>query len=377
MHIGIDYTSALNQRAGIGRFTRGLVGGLAEVDRTHQYLLVHARTRRASQSCPLPDNFTLRQLPFGEWAMAVAWQRLGLPVPVELLSGRLDIFHAPDYLLPPLWKAQGVITVHDLSFLLYPECAEPNLVRYLSRAVPKSIDRAALVLADSFSTKKDLIRLLGVPERKVEVVHGGVDARFTRVTDQSVLQRVRRRYPVESPYILSLGTVEPRKNLSRLMEAYAALRTSGKISHRLLIAGARGWRNSELARVYERLKLDDCIAFLGFVPDEDLPALYTLADLFVYPSLYEGFGLPPLEAMACATPVVCSNTSSLPEIVGDAAALIDPLDVAGLSSAMESLLGNGAQAGLLAARGRERASSFTWARAARRLVSIYEEVGAN
>ncbi|MDO8671278.1 MAG: glycosyltransferase family 1 protein, partial [Dehalococcoidia bacterium] len=275
MRIGIDYTSALNQRAGIGRFTRGMVYGLSQVDRTNQYVLIHARTRRASPENALPGNFVCRQLPLGERALAILWHRLGVPASVEYFAGQLDIFHAPDYVLPPLRQAKGIITVHDLSVMLYPEHAEPNLVKYLCKTVPGCIERARLILADSNSTRDDIIRLLGAPENKVQVVYGGVDRRFAKVADPLILRQIRESYPIDRPYIFSLGTIEPRKNLVTLLEAYDSLRATGKTAHRLLIGGARGWQNSRLARAYDRLTSKEDVIFLGFIPDEDLPALYS------------------------------------------------------------------------------------------------------
>lgn len=375
MRIAIDYTPALNQRAGIGRYTRSLVGALACLDRTNHYLLLWARGRGAKPADGWPPNFRLQRLPLSEWTLKALWHRLGLPLPLEFLVGNMDLFHATDFVLPPLQKGKALLTVHDLSFLLYPEQTQPELVRYLSKVVPSSIQRASLVLADSESTKADLMRLLALPEEKVEVVYCGVDTRFSPASDEETLSQVRVRYGLDRPFILTLGTLAPRKNLARLLEAFALMRQSVALPHRLLVAGVAGWRSESLPLQVERLGLVGEVIFLGFVPEEDLPALYTLADLFVYPSLYEGFGLPPLEAMACGTPVAASNASSLPEVLGDAGLLFDATSPEAMAEALHRALTDGELRLQMRERGLRRAASFTWERAAQKLLGLYQQVG--
>jgi len=293
---------------------------------------------------------------------------------VEVLAGSFDVFHAPDYVLPPLARGRGIVTIHDLSFLRLPECAEPSLAAYLAAVVPRSVRRAAAVLADSESTQRDICTLLDVPPERVHVVYAGVGPEYHGRYDAAARMAVRQRYHLPDAMILFVGTIEPRKNLVRLVEAYACLRRQG-ITHTLVIAGRRGWREDAVFATVERLGLGDHVLFPGYIPEEDLPIVYSLADLFVFPSLYEGFGLPPLEAMASGVPVVCTATSSLPEVVGDAALTVEATDTKALAIAMERALTMPDLRRELIIRGRARAARFTWEDAAHRVLGIYELVG--
>jgi len=374
MRIAIDYTPALRQGAGIGRYTRGLVDALAGLDRQNEYTLFCAGQKPERTDWPANFNVQASNLP-AQW-LTVGWHRLHLPVPVERLIGACDIFHSPDFTLPPLKGARGVVTVHDLSFLRVPQCADPALRAFLEKAVPRAADQAQRVLADSESTRRDLIELLNVPAEKISVVPGGVEPRFRPVRDTVRLAGVRKRYNLPQWFILSLGTLEPRKNFSRLISAYAQLRRQTGLPHSLVIAGGKGWLYQEIFDQVTREGLSEFVHFPGFVADEDLPALYTLADLFAFPSLYEGFGMPPLEAMACGTPVVASNNSSLPEAVGAAALLVDAEDVEGLADAMARVLGSAVLQTRLADLGRAQAARFTWQSAAQKLLEAYRLAAA-
>jgi len=368
VHVGLDYTPALRQGAGIGRLTRGLVQGLSQVDRENRYSLV---IKGPVPRLGLPSNFRPCRLPFSERLSHIVWHRLGLPLAVDLFTGPLDVFHSPDYLLPPVRKGARVITVHDLTFLVVPQYAEPNLARYLAGALPRSIERATLVLADSETTRQDLISLLKVPPEKVVVVYSGIDRSFAPVDDAACLDGVRAKYGLHGPFILNLGTLEPRKNLEGLLRAYALLHNEGRLPHRLVLAGGKGWLYQGLFKLLEDLKLGEAVSLLGYVAEEDLPALLSLAEVFVYPSFYEGFGLPPLEAMACGTPVVASNAPCLPEVLGDAALLVDPLDHHALASAIIRVLEDGSLRQCLLAKGLEQAAKYTWTAAAERALSLY------
>ncbi len=374
MHIAIDYTAAVQQRAGIGRYTRELVGALLRLEEAreaHRYTLFAAAGGRTASVGEFPPAVRRRFLPLNDEWVARLWHRARLPIPVETFTGPIDLFYSPDFVLPPTRpRTRTLLTVHDLSFLRYPDHFVPKLVQYLSRVVPESVRRADRVLADSEATRADLVDLLGTPPEKVEVLYSGVDERFRPEGEPGERERLRARYGLDRPYVLSVGTIQPRKNYIRLIRAFARLPVSGVM---LVIAGARGWLYEEVlaeaARQAERVRI------LGFVEDEDLPALYRGASLFVFPSFYEGFGLPVLEAMACGVPVVCSCASSLPEVAGDAALLVDPHDEEGLREAMERALEDEGLRREMTARGRARAAAFTWERAARGLMAAFAEVG--
>ena len=373
MRIGIDYTAAVRQGAGIGRYTRELVRALAELDRGNDYVLLAATGRQGQEPGEWPPNFRVRSVPISDRVLAILWHRLQLPLWVELATGPLDIFHSPDFVLPPVRHARTLLTVHDLSFMRHPECADANLRAYLNKVVPRSVHRADLVLADSQNTKDDLVELLGVAPDRIEVIYPGVEERFRPIEDQALLGKVRRRYNLPPRFVLGLGTLEPRKNFPCLIKAYSSLVTRYP-SLQLVIAGGKGWLYQEIFATVERLGLEAQVIFPGFVADGDLPALYNLADLFVFPSLYEGFGLPPLEAMACGTPVITSNASSLPEVVGQAGLMVEATDVEALAEAMKRVLEDDALREGMIAKGLEQAREFTWEGAAAKLLSLYQAI---
>ena len=374
LRIGIDYTAAVRQGAGIGRYTRELVRALAELDRSHDYVLFAAAGGQRPADTDWPPNFQMRSVPLSDRALAILWHRLRLPLWVELVTGAVDIFHSPDFVLPPVRRAKTLVTVHDLSFIRYPQCADANLRVYLNKVVPRSVHRANLVLADSQSTKDDLVELLGVAPDRIEVVYPGVEKRFRPIEDQALLEKVRKRYDLPPRFILGLGTLQPRKNFTRLIEAFASLQVCKFASLHLVIAGGKGWLYEEIFATVEQLSLKKKVVFPGFVADEDLPALYNLADLFVFPSLYEGFGLPPLEALACGTPVITSDASSLPEVVGEAGPMVEATDVEALAEAMKRVLEDDALRERMIAKGMKQARKFTWEQAAAKLLNLYEAI---
>ncbi len=373
--IGIDYTAAYEQGAGIGRYVRDLIRALAAHDRSTAYrLFVAGAPRDGLPPAPGP-NFQWRPTRITPRWFARLWHRLQLPLPVETFTGRVRLFHATDFTLPPtLPGTKTLLTVHDLSFVRAPETSTPVLKAYLDRVVPRSARRATHVLADSQATKDDLIELYGMPPEKITVLLSGVNPEFKPVTDTNSLRAVRQRYQIpDNPYILSIGTVQPRKNYARLITALAALGPAHEDVH-LVIAGGRGWLDSPIFRAVYDQGLEDRVHFIGFARDEDLPALYSGAACLAYPSLYEGFGFPVLEAMACATPVVTSTISSMPEVAGDAALLVDPYSVEAIAEALGRLLSDSELRETLVRRGIEQAAQFTWSRTAWQLREIYDSI---
>jgi glycosyltransferase involved in cell wall biosynthesis len=374
MRIAIDYTPALRQGAGIGRYTRGLVEGLARIDSANLYTLFSAGDRPSAGDWPA--NFRLRTSPIPHRWLTVGWHRLRLPFPVELLAGACDLYHSPDFTLPPLRRARGLVTIHDLSFLRVPECADPRLRAFLERAVPAAVVRAHRILADSENTRTDLIEILGVDPDRISVVTPAVEPRFRREDAAVRLENVRARYRLPERFILGLGTLEPRKNFTGLIAAFSRLAGETGLPHALVIGGQPGWLYDGIYRQAEREDVAGRVLFPGFIADEDLPALYSLAEVFVFPSLYEGFGIPVLEAMACGTPVVTSNNSSLPEASGSAALMVDATDSAGLAGAIAKVLNDAELRRRMIAAGNEQASRFTWQRSAQALLKAYERAAA-
>ena len=380
--IGIDFTSASRERAGIGRYARELVRALSRVDHTNRYVLFVPRDAYAELlAYNWSPNFSIRRAPLTERYLAALWHRARVPLPVETFIGGVDVFYSPDFLLPPTFAQRKLVTVHDLSYVRVPECFPAPLLNYLNRAVPPSVARADLILADAASTQRDLVDVYSVPINKVKVLYSGVDPRFRPDVSQASQARVRE-LTHGKPYLLSVSTIQPRKNYSRLIEAFAHLISNVQfpisnfqslISNlQLVIAGGRGWMFDEIFQTVERLGLQNRVIFPSFFSDEDVPALYAGATLFVYPSLYEGFGLPVVEAMACGLPVVSSNASSLPEVGGDAVLYFDPRDVDAMMAAIQRALTDESLRADLRAKGLIQAKKFSWEKAARELKNYLE-----
>lgn len=371
--IAIDYSAALAQGGGIGRYTRELIAALAAEDNRTPYLLF-AAGQQIDHLPALPGpNFTWKPTRLSTEWLARLWHRARVPLPIEFWTGPISLLHAPDFTLPPARTGvRTVLTVHDLSFIRSPETATPRLRVYLNSVVPRSVARADHILADSAATGQDLVELYHTPAGKISVLYSGVESRFARIDDQAVLGAVRERYRLgDGPYILSVGTVQPRKNYERLVEAFVRLE---RADIKLVIAGGKGWLDNPLYERIDALKLRDRVVMAGFVDDADLPALYSGAHVFAFPSLYEGFGLPPLEAMACGVPVVSSNTSSLPEVVGDAALCVDPYSVDELAEALRLALHDETLRRTLIDKGYRRARQFTWQSAAHQLRELYTKL---
>ncbi len=372
--ITIDYTPAYEQGAGIGRYVRELVSALASISSEHRYQLFIAGADPAHLPQKPASNFTWSSTRLTPVWLARIWNRLRWPVPVEVFAGRAELYHATDFVLPPtLPGTRTIVQVHDLSFVRVPEAAAPRLKAYLDRVVPESVARAHRVLADSQATKTDLIELYGTPSEKVMVLYGGVDQRF-RPAPADAVATVRQKYGLDNiPFIFSIGTVQPRKNYGRLIQALAQVRQRGLDVH-LVIAGGRGWLEDPIYQMIETAGMQAYVHLIGFADDDDLPALYTAASGFAFPSLYEGFGLPVLEAMACETPVLTSNVSSLPEVAGRAALLVDPYRVDEIAVNLEKLLGDTEVRSGLIQLGRDQVEKFSWQAAATQLIEIYENL---
>ncbi len=377
MKIGIDVTAAITQGGGIGRYTRELIFALTAVDQHNEFHFFSAKTPTASpvpNPIPRTKNVQLHTAPLDERWLYRLWYRLRLPLPVQTFTGGLDLFHSPDFVLPPVHgRIPTLLTVHDLSFVHYPETFPERLVSYLNRVVPWSVGRATHILADSQATKDDLTAVWRVPPEKVTVLYSGVHGRFQPVTDEQKLTAVRQRYQLgDAPYILAVGTVQPRKNYQMLIRAFQPIARTHP--HNLVITGGKGWLMEEMMAEVARQGLHGRVHFPGFVADEDLPALYSGAALFVLPSLYEGFGLPLLEAMGCGVPVISSNASSLPEVAGDAAIQLSPHDQKGWTEAIHHLLADPVARTRLVAAGFRQARRFTWEQSARQLCTLYQQL---
>lgn len=381
MIIALDYNAALRQIAGIGRYTRELVRAFLCQQSDDQLVLFFADRDLPPDHRGRRDLLALQHefprvravpIPLTERWLTIMWQRARLPLPVERWTGPVDLVHAPDFVLPPVRSAPTLLTVHDLTFRVHPETAHANLRRYLDHAVPRSLARATHVLADSQSTKRDLQRLMGVDERNITVLYPGIGVQFRRVTDDARLAEVRSRFHLPSQFLIHVGTIEPRKNLDRLMAAFDRVRRDHD-GLELLLGGKPGWMSDPIVA---RARQTAGARLLGPIADADLPALYTLATACVYPTLYEGFGFPPLEALACGTPALVANTSSLPEIVGDLGVLVDPLDSDNLAEGIAKVIADREVRQAARERGPQQAARFTWERAGAELLGLYRRISA-
>ncbi len=383
MKIAIDYTPAVRQIAGVGRYTRSLVQALIHTAPDDSYTLLYAG---AAPSIPLSAGVdeesrrdggavTLRRLPVPERLLTVLWHRWRVPLWADLCSPGSAVFYSPNFVLPPLLHAKGVVTVHDLSFLRYPETHDPGLVAFLTAAVPRAVRAAALVLADSEHTRQDTIALLGVPPEKTAVLLSAADPIFRPVDDSDALETVRQRRGLDRPYVLSVGTVQPRKNLPRLIAAVRRLRERTGEDIVLVHAGRRGWLYAEVEQAVQDHAMTDSFRLIEDADDSELRLLYAGAVALAYPSLYEGFGLPCVEAMACRCPVVASDVSSVPEVVGDAGLLVEPTDVEAITDALSRCLGDSELRATLIERGTAQAAWFTWERSAAELHRLLHAVG--
>lgn len=296
----------------------------------------------------------------------VVWEQFLLPV--HLVLDDVDLLHGPAYALPLICPTRSIVTVHDLSFFLYPQAFNPGNRLYLRLMTRLAAQRADAVLAVSEHTRQDVLRLLNVPADRVHAVPNGIDSTFRPLPTPQV-RRFRAENQLPEQFILCISTIEPRKNLATLIRAYAAL---GNTQYKLVIGGGRGWRYESIFALVEELGLEDRVCFPGFVAHSDLPYWYNTADVFVFPSIYEGFGLPPLEAMACGTPVIASNASSLPEVVGSAGLLVEPTDVTALADAIQQVISKPELAASMAAQGLARAGGFSWRACAERTARLYE-----
>jgi glycosyltransferase involved in cell wall biosynthesis len=374
LRVAIDYTPAYEQGGGIGRYVRELVAALALLDRESEYRLFVAGAVHSSLS-DFSGNFSWFPTRVSSVWLSRLWHRLRIPIPVQIFVGWVDLYHATDFVLPPLFSwTKSIVTVHDLSFVRVPGAASPALRAYLDRVVPDSVRRASYVLADSEATRRDVLEVYGVESGRVGVLYSGVDFRFGfSVLDLTI--RNFYRLP-ERPYVFTVGTIQPRKNYSRLIQALAILR-SRNYDLSLVIAGGHGWLEDPIYETIRETGMSDFVHFIGFASDDDLPALYSGAACVAFPSLYEGFGFPVLEGMACGTPVVTSNVSSLPEVAGDAALMVDPYDVEEIAHAIQRVLDDETLRQTMIERGFAQARRFTWERSARQLLEIYSRVLGN
>jgi glycosyltransferase involved in cell wall biosynthesis len=370
MHIAIDAHSVGTGLAGNETYAANLVEALAEVDTENRYTVYVTRREAAARfSGRWPNVRAQRTLPH------TPLLRIPVTLSAELRRRPVDILHV-QYTAPPFAPCPVVVTIHDLSFEHLPQTFKRRSWMQLRATVRRTARRAAHVIAPSEFTRRDLIDSYGLDPARVSAIPLAASQRFRPVEDARELERVRSHYGIRGEYILAVGSIQPRKNLERLIRAYSGLRRERGRSNlpQLVIVGKRAWLYGETLRAVEAEGVADSVVLTGYVSESDLPALYTGALCFAYPSYFEGFGLPPLEAMSCGTPVLAGNLTSLPEVVGDAGLLIDPFDTGALARALARLIDDAALRAQLRERGLQRARAFDWRDTARMTLQVYRRV---
>jgi glycosyltransferase involved in cell wall biosynthesis len=370
MKIGIDARSMFGTPTGVGRYLSNLLTHLSHLDKENEYWLYtdHPRVHSIIQH----DNFHQKHLTIPFAQNYFTWSHFRLPP--ELFLHPIDLFHFPFYTMPVIRNYKSIVTIHDITYEIHPEWYSWKgllAMRFFSRYAARHADT---ILTDSHNTKQDILRYYGVPENKVVVIYLGVEERFKKIEKCSVLDQIRVQYRITSQYvILYVGSIHTRRNIEQLIRAFQML--CRKISDiQLVVVGKQEYPYLDIQALVDQLALHNRVILPGYVQDADLPLLYNLADLFVYPSSYEGFGLPPLEAMACGTPVIVSNNSSLPEVTGDAAILIDPLNIKDMTDTMYQVLNNEKLRHSMAEKGITQARKFSWEQTAKETLAVYQEI---
>jgi glycosyltransferase involved in cell wall biosynthesis len=369
LRIAIDAHSVGTRLGGNESYATNLIEALAEIDNVNQYTIFVTRREARERFGNRWPNFHVRAtLPHTPFV------RIPLTLSAELRRNRVDVLHV-QFTSPPFSPCPVVVSIHDLSFEHLPQTFKRRSRLQLRLTVRRSARNAAQVIALSEHTRMDLINTYNLRPEKVNVVPIAAPAAFAPVRDDNELQRVRQTYGIGPDYILSVGSIQPRKNLRRLVEAYSLLRherTEGKLPQ-LVLVGKNAWLYEETLRSLKDLKVGVSVILTGYVPESDLPALYSGALCFVYPSYFEGFGLPPLEAMKCGAPVIVGNKTSLPEVVGEAALMVDPFDVNAIAGAIQKMISDSHLRSELRVKGLERAKRFDWKETARQTLAVYEK----
>ena len=371
MRVGFDIGPISKNRTGVGNYCYYLLKNLLDLSSPAQFV-GFASGRSRPQLDALAGRVPYRWLPCPTRLLYKSWTHLRQPQ-VDGLLGGVDVYHATNYFLPPARSAKRVVTIHDLAFIAAPEWCSPKIVEPFSGGMKRFAREADGILVYSESTKNDVLRYLDADPAKITVAPMAVDESFTPMPRERAVAHVKTRYGIDGPFLLFVSTLEPRKNIPTLLRTFAKLT---ELPHRLVMIGSVGWNAEPIFQTIKELRLEDRIIRPGFVPHLELPAFYCAADAFVFPTLYEGFGLPLLEALLCGCPVVTSDNSSVPEVTGGAALATDAMDVDGFADAVRRMLSDDALRTALIARGLEHAKRFSWKACAEVTLDVYQRLTA-
>lgn len=377
MKVFVEGTALFGRRTGVGQYSKRLIDATIAIDKGNNYTVFGFLFFCKRKSSPLSPSANLsyrfvRYLP-GRVYNKILKANISLPVDL-LLGAKPDVVFFPNFVRWPLaFGEKSIIVIYDLSYLTHGQHAQDANRRYLTKFVPRSIKKASAIVTISQNSKREIMAEYGVSEDQVTIVNPALDHQEYRHRSEAEVAAVRQKFSLDKPYILYTGTLEPRKNIVGILDAYRDLPENIRNNFSLVLAGGKGWQDQEIkAKLAELSRLD--IRQTGYVADDDLPPLYTGASVFVYPSHYEGFGMPPLEAMACGTPVITSNNSSLPEVVGDAGIMIEATDTQALAESIQKVLTDPTLADSLRQKGLQQAAKFTWEESAERLKTLIKQV---
>jgi glycosyltransferase involved in cell wall biosynthesis len=386
LKIGIDISTLLNHGPdiGAGRYILNLIRNLLKVDKKNSYILTgrYIRNDCTDNYIKIVDNLK-KELNDGRIELKIfnvsrknlnIWDRVKFP-PLELAGFKADILHCPDFLIPPALNRNIILTIHDLAFIRHPDFNFEWFIKKYTREVRQNIRKAKMVIADSLSTKNDIIKFFNTDPEKVEVIYLAADRIFRKLSENEIDTGILRKYKINKKYILSVGTIEPRKNFDALIRAFNRIKQeSAGAGYKLVITGRTGWKSEATYAERESSPFKEDILFTGRVPDEDLVQLYNQAELFVYPSLFEGFGLPPLEAMSCGIPVIALDTSSLKEVIGDGGILVEAGNEQALENEILNVIKNNTLKEMLKEKSLIQAGKFSWEDTAQKTIELYNKI---
>lgn len=368
MKIGIDVrVLGFKQIGGVATYTYNLIANLAKIDADNEYIIFHS----------LPEDFTFGKRNFRMKVIQVPsyeFFKEQLALTYEVNRGRLDIFHSPFYLPPIVRLSKTILTIHDLNPDENPELyQDKKMVSYFRKWRRKVARKTDRIITVSNYVKKKVENSLLIPKTKIGTIHSAQDEKFSRIANEDLIERIERDYYIKGDFLLYVGHIQPWKNLNRLIEAFALIKRRG-IKEKLVLVGGKGWATKEIETLTKELGLKGEVTITDFVPGDDLPLFYQAASAFVFPSLMEGFGIPVLESMACGTPVVCSNVTSLPEVAGGAAIFFNPLDVPEMAEAIFRVLTDEGLRKDLVKKGLKRCKEFSWEKTAKETLGVYKEM---
>jgi len=378
MRIGIDVRRIVFQQmiGGIAVYAYNLITHLSKIDKENEYILLHSFIR------PRNDRFirNLETTNFKNRVLRIKsqflenwlWRKLSLPI--ELMIGKVDLFHQTYYYLPPQLSGKSISTIHDLGVKQDPSLLPDKWVSRHEQIISATLKRADFIITISQYTKSCIMEILKFPEEKIGVTYLGVDKEYYPINNRNILDNIRKKYNLNKKYILFVGNLDARKNIVRLIEAFYQLKNNIKGEYNLVIVGRKWGIYENIFKKVEELKLEKDVIFMSEITKEDLPPLYSGAEVFILPSLIEGFGIPLIEAMACGTPVITSKTTSMPEVVKDAGILVNPLSVEEIAQAIAQVLTNSSLRAELVKKGLQRAKFFSWDKTARQTLDIYKMV---